>query len=373
MSLFIPLRGAGLHPAITFTRASDAYRRIADDANGERWEVMGGNDRARIHSWDGVAAHNGLLIEPARINYALRSDAFDVAPWVETGTAITANQYTAPDGTLVGDACEDDNAGGKEYVTQQNMGLNLTVHQASCFGYKISGAVNPELYFATGGAGSETIDFPLTGLWGRVTTDGGGNAVANTNTAKIRAYPVSETGAAADLGLCAIWGAQVEEGSYPTSYISTAGMQVTRAGDACPIAVGALSGLISTSYGRIKFVWVPGFDQGGEAGIVQLFALRANAYLAYDGSDDRFVVYTAGVERLQTAVQTFTANSTVFILDWVWNGTTTQLSVIKDGTAQAGVTGVWTPPPLGTNIWLGHSSGNTAHATGTYSDLYLGF
>ena len=61
-----------------------------------------------------------------------------------------------------------------------------------------------------------------------------------------------------------IWGAQVEEGSFPTSYIPTAGTQVTRAADNC---VRMLGDEFNPSEGTIYFegVIVPSTAGGTEA------------------------------------------------------------------------------------------------------------
>lgn len=51
-------------------------------------------------------------------NALLRSDEFDNAAWTKSGTTVTANYYTAPDGTLTGDRLIEDTSTGEHYALQ---------------------------------------------------------------------------------------------------------------------------------------------------------------------------------------------------------------------------------------------------------------
>ncbi len=371
MALFIPLRGAGLHPAITYTRASDAWYRQADDANGERWAAAGGNDIARIHSWDGTAAHNGLLIEPARTNLIEDSADMTAGGWVDVGAPIvTANAQTAPDGTAAADTIEDDDGAVREARREAPLGTaGGSTYYSSVFSRPISGANPTGGLFQWDGAAWAVLQTNSGTTWSRVGgawTDGGVeqyqlNPAANNN------------GDTASTGVSAFWGAQCELGSYPTSYIPTAGASATRAADSCTLTTARMVGVLSATHGRLHFVWVPGFDQDEEAGAVWMCWLDANTGLRYNGVADTFQVYAGGAEIAATAAQTFTANSDVFVIDWVWNGTYSQVSAVKNGTAQAGASGRWVAPTLGASIYLGSDNTPANHATGTYSDLMLGY
>jgi hypothetical protein len=62
----------------------------------------------------------------------------------------------------------------------------------------------------------------------------------------------------------------------------------------------------------------------------------------------------------------------VFILDWVWNGGFSQVTIWKDGTAQGGVSGTWVAPTFGASIALGSDVAGANQASGTYSDVMIG-
>lgn len=377
MALYIPLRGGGLHPAITYTRASDAWYRQADDANGERWAAAGGNDVARIHSWDGTAAHNGLLIEPARTNYALNSQRIENAynGWVETGSVCTDNQFTAPDGTLTAELCEDDAVGSHERIEQTGMGLPLNPCEWSIWSYDISGNTGDMRISTPGATTSHALTTNTT--WTRTSVN---KTPTNANTSYVRLYPGSVAAGAAGLGACAVWGMQVEEGDYVTSYIPTENAAVTRAGDVCAIAGARAVGLVSPQYGRVRFCWAPGMSSAAPTTNHQLLRLAdggdgSSCYLIFRSADQSIRLYSAGLAQATTPGLAFNANGSFFVITVWWNGAACGLEVIQDGAYAGGGVGTWTAPTqfANNNLYLGSSSTGTTQATGTYSDLYLGY
>lgn len=210
-----------------FDRASGATRVNKDGLI----EVVGSNEPRIdfLNDTDGA-----LLLEPSRSNLVPYSNGFDNAAWnksfigIGSVPVVTANQGLAPDGTFTADRIVLNLNGGvtsgdgsflSETVTvssgaavslsiylKSNTGLtqNLIVWEAFT-GAAISCVVTNEWQrfnvIATVPSTSSGLNFGLRNAFG-VTVD---------NTADILS-----------------WGAQIEEGSYATSYIPTQGSSVTR-------------------------------------------------------------------------------------------------------------------------------------------------
>jgi hypothetical protein len=181
-------------------------------------------------------APKGLLIEEARTNTLLYSAQLDTIPWENsiagTGVAptVTADAGVAPDGTSTADRLQFSLAGGtasgdltrrrQPYVTPAG------AHTFSIYLRSNDGVSSYNMHI-TDAAGA-TNNITVTGSWQRFTVTAtsvgtiiyysvglrGGQALVNSNTADILA-----------------WGAQVEAGSFATSYIPTTTLPVLRNND----------------------------------------------------------------------------------------------------------------------------------------------
>ena len=169
----------------------------------------------RLNYTTGVA-NPYLLLEPSRTNRLGYSELF--SNWTITGSiTISANQVVSPEGVINASIIDfsSTGAGGGVYV----------------FGGVPSSSVSRTIYLK-GAVGGETLDFSDP-------SQGGGSNITLTTEWQRFEY----TGGSA--ALCGIWlknsagniiyayGAQIEEGSYPTSYIPTYSVSATRAQDNC--------------------------------------------------------------------------------------------------------------------------------------------
>lgn len=218
-------------PRITFTRNSIA-------TYFDKFGVMqtAGINRPRI-DFDPVTGEcKGLLIEQQRTNLLTYSSDFTNAVWIKDSATITANTIVAPDGTI---------SGSKLVATVRMFWFDNT---------GITGAKVQSIYAKAEAASTITISV----VGGQSVT--GGNAVTvNLLTGAVTSGQVApnvvvtsvgngwyriailvnvtvasgnstywQTGATTGVY---IWGAQLEAGSFPTSYIPTTTAQVTRAAD----------------------------------------------------------------------------------------------------------------------------------------------
>jgi len=166
-----------------------------------------------------------LLIEEARTNLITYSEDFGNAYWTKNGDAsVTANTHVAPDGTTTADTVTG-TAGGSGLVFRT--GFSSSGQVKSIWARTVSGTGNANIIVDQ----NSTLVSALTTDWKRIEISNAENDGGNLDVF----YAVDFRGGG--LEEVVLWGAQVVQGS-PTSYIPTAGTQVTRAADDCTRTLG---------------------------------------------------------------------------------------------------------------------------------------
>ena len=193
----------------------------------------------------------GLLVEEQRSNLLVQSENFGTT-WTSFGNTVAINTASAPDGQTTADTLVPNNGQGTSGVTQVvPAGLaDSTVYTFSVF-IKFAGLTAFNLQFynkANTFFGSRNLN-PQTGLLSGSEFGGTTSVVAYPNGwyRLILANLNSGTGATAPNAriVCSatgdgvsgayIWGAQVEAGAFPTSYIPTTTAAATRSADVASI------------------------------------------------------------------------------------------------------------------------------------------
>ncbi len=264
----------------------------------------------------------GLLIEEQRTNLLTRSQEFDNASWYKTLVTATANQVVAPDGTLSADSLIPNTTQASHYIYQQpsltsGVAYTLSVYAKAGNLQHISlwtsntGGALPLLgasfnlgtgaIHGTTGSPSATIT-PVGNGWYKCSITS--TAVSSsTGTLGFGNHPpASSEGYIAEMvgdgysGIY-IWGAQLEAGSFPTSYIPTTTAQVTRSADAASMTGSNFSSWYRQDEGTIFIE--NNYNYGSALVSSNRVALQisdgsgSNRHLIYNGSGNANYFYVA--------------------------------------------------------------------------------
>lgn len=231
-------------------------------------------------------ATRGLLVEPAAANLCLQSESFDASAWVKVNVVVTPNVLAAPDGSTSADLVAPTSAGAFMNQTIANMPGATYTH--SCF-FKpgnfqwlrfvvqsASGAQSSQFWFdlvnRTPGVGLVAAGTPVIVAYGIDDMGGGWTRCWATVQIPVETSVSLVLLASTGNGFTAqpvaaqyyAWGAQIEQGSRPTSYVGpTLAASATRSADAIGLTLP-----IGTS--RLAFT----FDDGSR----QSVAVTAGAY-----------------------------------------------------------------------------------------------
>jgi hypothetical protein len=270
-SLTDAVTGASL---VTFTRASSGT--YVDSAGVLQ---TASTDVPRFDHNPTTGESLGLLVEEQRANLLVRSEEFDNASWGKTGlqafgSGSITDAISAPNGTTTADFLVDSTATGEHFAEQSFTVVSGTSYTFSVFikpnanktgvmlrytSAVFGGITNQiQVVFATGAvtvlAGTPTgTATPLLNGWWRISITG--TATANgTPNARVQFYSNNGTSTSytgdGTSGYY-LWGAQLETGAFPTSYIPTTTAAVTRSADVCSITGSAFSSWYSQSEGTM--------------------------------------------------------------------------------------------------------------------------
>lgn len=205
-----------------------------------------------------------ILLEPQRTNLLTYSAQFDNFSWIKAAITVTANAILSPNGTVTADKIIEQAISTQHRFSGSTVAINIgTVYTSSVyvkigerryFGLKSgqSGQSQPVFDLLTGtvveGVGS--IENAGNGWYrcSHVFTSINGVFIPYWTILQNPTF-IREVYLGDDTSGIYLWGAQLEQGAYPTSYIPTVASTVTRVADTA--SKTGISSLINSEEGTL--------------------------------------------------------------------------------------------------------------------------
>jgi len=212
----------------------------------------------------------GLLVEESRTNLWTYSGDFANAAWIKVRSSITSNTIVAPDGTLTGDKLIASTDAGTTHFVRQDVSVTSGTSYTQTIYAKAGEYTQIYMGFDTDNSAfaGGSIIFTLTGNGIAGTPSGTltSNSITPVGNGWYRCQ-ITATATATATGIFRIqsatgdtngftgdgtsgiyiWGAQLEAGAFPTSYIPTTTATATRSADLASITGTIFSSWVSAS------------------------------------------------------------------------------------------------------------------------------
>jgi len=230
----------------------------------------------------------GLLVEEARTNKVTYSEDFTHSSWLKQEVTVAPAPVVAPDGTMT--ATHVVKTGSNAHLVATNIGS--TADRSSIWARTVSGTGTMYL----GGTDASTL-VTVTEEWQKL----------DAQAVNPHMYAANLRGIAT-LTEVYVWGAQLETGSFPTSYIPTSGSTVTRAADVASLAVSEFG------YNQDQFSVVVESDFFGTDSAISTLCYIGESnddrvLLYYNSQDVNYQVKSAGSSQAQRVVAGYVSKS----------------------------------------------------------------
>ena len=259
-------------PRITFSRASTAMR---VNKNGLLESIAANVPRIEFDRLTGIC--HGLFIEESRTNQLTYSSDTSNAAWTKNSGSTATAAITAPDGTASAYLITSASEAGVQQSTTAVIG---TTYCQSVFIKLGSGTcTNVRLRDSQGGTHEVIINTQTGALSGQSNVVSSGvdfyannwcrawmTYVADTTSTICNVRPYSQSGSTTFY----MWGAQIEVGSFPTSYIPTTSAAVTRSADVASITSTDFSSWFRSDEGTLFVNGIKHYTVSGNMGVYRL-------------------------------------------------------------------------------------------------------
>jgi hypothetical protein len=285
-SLADAVTGASL---VTFTRASSST--FVDSAGTLQTAAT---DVPRFDHNPTTGESLGLLVEEARTNLLLRSEEFDNASWTKTNSSVTQNAAVAPNGTTTADRLTEDGTATSTHLA--NGAATITAGTTYTYSVYAKSDTRRWLLVSPGGSWGYGWFDVQAGVTGTL-VNGGSSATSSIQSVGNGWFRCVITATAVDnrIGIqlllatgnniitytgdgtsgLFLWGAQLEAGAFPTSYIATTTAAATRAADVVSITGSAFSSWYRQDEGTVFARY--SFPQSPTTGGARVFVFSNSA------------------------------------------------------------------------------------------------
>jgi len=201
-------------------------------------------------------AAKGILIEESRSNVLKYSEQLEQANWGKTYVNIASNTTSSPDGNMTADKFSADGSSNQHFLFIYSIFSSGTDYTVSFFVKK-----DTANYILASSTGSSYVNIQLNLNTGAKTaTSSGGATLYNSSvqnltngwywvrfsfrqtsgfTQDLRIYVYNTSTSEASTASAFVWGGQIEQGTFATSYIPTTSATVTRATDVLKVPTGS--------------------------------------------------------------------------------------------------------------------------------------
>ncbi len=317
-----------LDPRVKFSRSSSAtYINSAG-------QVASAADHEARFDHDPVTGENlGLLMEESRTNYAENSEDFSL--WTAQNSTVLTAQGTAPNGTNTAFKIQENTSNISHSIREPT---NSTWSGAATISCYVKPAGRNFAYMGFTGVSQTSVTFDLvnkvSSYKGNNVTSASVKEAGNGWVRIIAVFSSSITSGRATVGPAEsdssgglnyvgdgssgilAWGAQLETGAFPTSYIPTTGSTVTRSADICKIDGYNFSSWYNQSKGTITYKYTA--IGGGQ--FLSPASIRAS-----NGQDVQswgYYMYTGGSQyRVPNAGQRKSPTENIHLADSIFTST----------------------------------------------------
>jgi len=276
-------------------------------------------------NYDVAGGCPSILLEPQRTNLVTYSQEFDNSNWIKLNMSVTTNVANSPDNTLTSDLVQALAVSNVFIYPSTTASVSGVTYTQSFFAkagntdyvsatFRADGFVNTQ--FAVFNLSNGTISSQTGGI-ATITNYGNGWyrcswTVTSTTTATTGLVAITPSFLGALKGMSVVglnvyvWGAQAEQGAYPTSYIPTVASTVTRNADVLNRNNIYTNGLI-TSAGGTWFI-----------------ELNNNVPLIRDGLGSEFYIGESNISSVASGVSSLSLRNagggSVRLTVVYWNG-----------------------------------------------------
>jgi hypothetical protein len=315
----------------------------------------------------------GLLVEEARTNSTLQSNAFTTT-WGNTNVTLTSNSATSPAGDADGWLFANNTTTGNhnigqgiaftaaattvsvfvKYLDHRWVGIRMGATGNQFFGSwdlqnGVVGSVTAGATIGMQAVGNGWYRLTLTAT---LTTAGSANCIFGLNNADaiaLTSYAGTGTG-------IYIFGAQLEAGAFPTSYIPTTTATVTRAADVASITGSSFSSFYNQTEGTV-YGEGSTFNTGASSCLVSIDDTTSNNRIQLRRST------SASTLRMVSSGGSIDANlttGTALGANKIATGVSaSNQNLVSNGAIATGITSI-TPMPTVTQVQIGNGPASTA-------------